>query len=301
MQVSIILVSYNTKDLTRNCINSIYEKTKNLDFEIYVVDNNSHDGSAEMIENEFPNVKLIKNTENKGFGAANNIAIKQCCGKYVFLLNTDTLLVNNAINIFYDFMEKPENQAVGCCGGNLYDEEMKRGNSFGFFPNLLYLFLIVFFLRNIFSKLFKNYYDNRVTYHSKDEIKQITSFDYISGADLFIRKSVLNEIGLFDEDFFMYFEETELCFRIKKKNYKIIALPDSVIMHFECKSFDSNSNLKRLKIFKESEYKFFKKCNGLLSAKTAKILYFFLYLRYYLITKDKHFLDLLAINYKTPA
>ena len=126
MDVSIILVNYKTKDLTLNCIKSIYEKTTGVDFEIIVVDNNSQDGSAEAIEQEFQNVKVIYNKINVGFGAANNIAIKQAKGKYILCLNTDTFLINNAIKIMFDFMEEKANQQVGVCGGILYDSNNKK-------------------------------------------------------------------------------------------------------------------------------------------------------------------------------
>ena len=127
MDISIIIVNYNTKKLIKNCLKSVFEKTQGINFEVYVVDNNSRDGSCEMIEQDFPQVKLIKNTKNKGFGAANNIAIRESNAKYVFLLNSDTILLNNAIKIFFDFMEKPENQKISCCGGNLYNKNMLYG------------------------------------------------------------------------------------------------------------------------------------------------------------------------------
>ena len=122
--VSIILVSYKTKDLTRNCIKSIVEKTKNISYDIFVVDNNSQDGTCEMLKEEFPFVKLIENSQNIGFGAANNLAIKESDAEYVFLLNTDTLLVNNAVKILHDFLEN--NRQVGVCGANLYDENIEK-------------------------------------------------------------------------------------------------------------------------------------------------------------------------------
>ena len=197
MDVSIILVSYNTKDLTRDCLKSVYEKTQGVEFEIFVVDNNSHDGSAEMIEREFPEVRLIRNSENKGFGAANNIAIRQSNAKYIFCLNTDTILLNNAVKIFFDFMEQPENQNVGVCGGALYDSDNCPTNYGGQFPSILHI-LQKFGLRNIFKKKTINYE------------KDIINVDYITGADIFFRKSVLDLVGLFDENFFIYYEETDL-------------------------------------------------------------------------------------------
>jgi len=105
MDVSIILVSYNTKNLTRECLKSVYEKTEGIEYDIWVVDNASSDGSPQMIKEEFLGVKLIESPENLGFGRANNIAIKQSDAKYCFLLNTDTILINNAVKILFDYMD----------------------------------------------------------------------------------------------------------------------------------------------------------------------------------------------------
>lgn len=297
MQVSIILVSYNTAELTRNCLNSVYEKTKDVDFEIYVVDNNSTDGSAEMLESEFPQVKLIKNTENKGFGAANNIAIKECKGKYVFLLNTDTLLINNAIKILYDFMEKRENSDVGCCSGNLYYEDMSYQHSYNVAPNLTYYLLIVLFLRKIFSKLFKNYYVEHIHDEELVPLSEPKSVGFVTGADMFLRKSVLDKAGSFDEDFFMYYEDTELCHRIKNNGFGIYMVPEAKIIHIRGKS--SGNNLKRMQLLKAGEYLYYRKCKGIISAHAAKLLYYFVYLRYFLQSKEKKYLDMLRVNYKT--
>lgn len=300
IQVSIILVNYNTKQLLRNCLQSVYEKTLDIDFEIYVVDNNSHDSSVEMIKSEFPQVKLIENKENKGFGAANNIAIRDSQAKYVFLLNTDTILLNNAIKIFYDFMEKPENISVACCGGNLYNEEMEKVHSYGIFPNLTELFLNVLCMRNLFRLAFHQYFDNHVNAlaigtNKNDEIREV---NFVIGADMFIKKSVLDKLGPFDEDFFMFYEDSELGYRMKKAGYKSVINPDSKIIHLESKSFKDN-HIEKLKLFKESEYKYFKKCNGKISAIIAKSLYYLIYLKSALKEFDKFYLKMLVLNYKT--
>ena len=112
MDVSIIFVNYKTKNLTINAIKSVIEQTKEIKYEIFVVDNASNDGSIEAISKEFPNLHIIKNSENKGFGAANNLAIQEAKGKYILCLNTDTILLNNAIKIMCDFMEKDGNENV---------------------------------------------------------------------------------------------------------------------------------------------------------------------------------------------
>lgn len=261
--VSIILVSYNTKELTQNCIKSIYKKTQNLNFDIWCVDNNSSDGTCEMIESEFPEVKLIKNSKNIGFGAANNLAIKKCNAKYVFLLNTDTILINNAIKILFDFME--QNLEIGACGGNLYNANMENVHSYGYFPTCKTKFLKTF----LFDKLFfiKEIHDKGN--NEKNELKQV---DCIVGANILIRKKILEKVGYFDEEFFLYFEDTELQYRIKKAGHKIIINPESKIFHLENKS--SKNRKKRREIILKSEYLFYKKRYNLSKYSFIKILFF---------------------------
>ncbi len=250
--VSIIFVNYKTKDLTINAIKSVYEKTEGINFEIFVVDNNSQDGSIEAIEEEFPQINIIRNPVNSGFGAANNLAIKQANGKYILCLNTDTLLVNNAIKIMFDFMEKEENQKVAVCGGYLVDKELNPVVSGGQFPNLFDL-LLKFGLKSFFPKLFLKYgFALR-----SDQIIDIGKIDHIIGADIFFRKTALKSVGCFDEDFFMYLEETDLCFRIKQAGYDVKFVKDAKIIHLEGKS--SKDKLEAKKRFRISQFKYLNK------------------------------------------
>ncbi len=246
MDVSIILVNYNTKDLTLECISSIYEKTSGIDFEIFVVDNASQDGSALAIKETFPNVKLIENKENIGFGRANNIAIKQSNAKYVFLLNTDTILINNAVKILFDIIESDEK--IGACGGNLFDKEMNHVHSYGYLNtpkrSLLRLLGLRYFLKD-----FKNDLE-------RDKFQEV---EQVIGADLMLRKDMLDKIGSFNEKFFLYFEESELQHRIKKAGYKILYTPEAKIFHLEGASTKQNKKFRR-QIITESEYLYFSLC-----------------------------------------
>ncbi len=287
MDVSIIFVNYKTKDLTINAIKSVIKKTEGLEYEIFVVDNDSQDGSIEAIQEEFNGVEIpltptlslkergssedlyyspqsshlsgegvpvyiIKNTVNAGFGAANNLAIRQARGKYIFCLNTDTLLINNAIKIMFDFMEREENQNVGVCGGELVDGCGKPCNCGGHFPCLTELFW-KFGLNRMFKKQYKKY---SLTLNSDDK-EYLQNIDYITGADIFLRKSVLDKVGLFDETFFMYYEETDLCKRIKNSGYDVRLILQAKICHLESKS-NQNETQKRI-LAKESELIFYKK------------------------------------------
>ena len=277
IDVSIIFVNYKTKDLTINAINSVIDKTENLEYEIFVVDNNSQDGSIDAIENVFPNINIIRNSVNAGFGAANNIAIKQARGKYIFCLNTDTLLINNAIKIMFDYMEKEENQNIGVCGGILVNREGKPCVCGGNFPTLTDI-LWKFGIRNIFKKSYLNYKTNL----NSDEIYDTKNDIYITGADIFFRKSVLDQIGLFDEQFFMYFEETDLCKRIIDAKFDIKFIPEAKIIHLEGMS-EKDSLQKKLRA-KKSEMYYFKKHYSYMIL-IVKILYIILYLIGWLILR----------------
>ena len=252
-QVSIILVSYNTRELTKNCLKSIYEQTKGVDFDIFIVDNNSEDGSQQMIKEEFPQVTLIESNENLGFGRANNVAIKQSNAKYVFLLNTDTILLNNSVKILYDFMEKEENKNIAACGGNLFDENKNHTFSHGVFLSPWSKFLKTFGLKYLDKKTLSKL---KADYTNKNsELKEV---EFICGADLMMRKSILDKIGLFDEKFFLYYEETELQHRMKEKGYKIFIVPEAEIMHLE--SASSKNLVYKKQLFLQSEYYYLTCC-----------------------------------------
>ncbi len=283
MDVSVILVSYNTKEYTSECIKSVFDHTQNLDFEIIVVDNDSKDGSCEMITKSFPQVKLIKNETNMGFGAANNIAIKQCNGKYVLCLNTDTILVNDAINKLFEHMEKAENINVGVCGGLLLNEKMEPGMSYFPFPTTFNSNAIAWFLKRVKKYCFKSKPNND------------KNIDAISGADIFFRKSVLDEVGYFDENFFMYFEEADLCKRIQKAGYHISFVPEAKIIHFGEKS--SISYWHNLKQRVKSKYLFIRKHSSLLNVYLMKLSFIFLHTICYIFTLNKKHLEMIKLHY----
>lgn len=264
MDVSIILVNYNTKDLTRNCLKSIYEKVSGLEFEVWVTDNGSIDGSCEMIKNEFPQVNLIEAGENLGFGRANNLAIQQSNAKYVLLLNTDTVLINNAPKIFFDFMEQNPKAAV--CGGNLYNENNEHVHSYGHLPTLKEKCINTFQLTAFYPRIKQKIRDKGN--NENNEFKQV---DQIIGADMFVRKSVFDEVGYFDPEFFLYFEESELQFRIKQEGWHAYILPDAEIYHFEGKSTKKKKAKTEAKL--KSEYLFYKKCYKLKKLSPYKLVF----------------------------
>jgi GT2 family glycosyltransferase len=257
MDVTVAIVNYNTCALTVDCIRSVFEKTSGPQFEIAVVDNASTDGSHEIIPKTFPEIQFIKNEKNLGFGAANNLAVRRSKAKYVLFLNSDTVLLNNAIRIFFDFMELPKNNDVGCCGGELFNADRSRQAAYGNFPTLQQVVFIQSELRSVFRK----YYDKALAAAVVDAAGSEKNVPYINGADMFVRRSVLDRIGGFDEDFFLYFEETELCFRMDQHAIRRVVIPEARILHYGGQSFGEFS-LKRFEMIRHSELIFFEKCYG---------------------------------------
>lgn len=252
MDVSIIIVNYNTKDLIKNCIDSIYKHTKAVKFEIIVSDNGSTDGSIEIIKREFPNVILIENNENLGFGKANNRGLKIAKGKYIFYLNSDTVLLNNAVKYFFDYWEtSPEKEEIGALGSNLLDVDGKVIHSYGKFLSInheIYTTLKVLLniskftiLKVLFNKPIPKCISTCI-----EEKKYIGTVDYITGADLFLKNSQDSE---FDESFFMYCEETDLQYKISEKGLKRIIIEKPNIIHLCGASSSDKKEIDRIRYF----------------------------------------------------
>lgn len=233
MDVSIIIVNYNTSALILQCLKSVYEKTHGIDFEIIIVDNASPNDDPTVITTQFSSVRIVQSKENIGFGKANNLGARYADGKYLFLLNPDTYLVNNAIYELFSYLEKHSDVAI--VGGNLYSEDMQ--------PNISYecsypgcWLEINNLLMNIPNRLRygKNYSFNYTSHP--------LNVSYVVGADLMIRVSSFNLVNGFDSQFFMYAEEVDLCYRIKKNGGKIVSLPTAKIVHLEGKASKTKRN-----------------------------------------------------------
>ena len=241
MDVSIIIVNYNTRDLLHDCIQSIHDVTAEISYEVIVVDNASDDGSLEMVKNRHPDVKVLESRKNLGFGRGNNWGMRQATGKYCLLLNPDSRLVNNAVKIMFDFMENAENCEIGVCGANLCDVSLKPAVSFGRFPTLGSMILYSLPL----SQRFRN--DEGLV---MDEGREPFAVDFVTGADFFVRRELIDSTGGFDEKYFAYYEETDLAYRLSQEGHQSVIVPSARIIHLEGKSF--NNALKRKKIMYES-------------------------------------------------
>ena len=267
MDVSIIIVNYNTISFLTNAIDSIFEQTKDIEYEIIVVDNNSTDNSNNILTEKYGDkVIFIALSENIGFGRANNEAAKIAKGKNLFFLNPDTVLLNNAVKILSDYLD--DNPKAGCCGGNLYDKDEKPTLSF-------YRFFIPSIFEEINELLFKIpekvLFLNNAYFNYTNKPLNVA---YITGADLMIKKELFVVLNGFNTDFFMYYEETELEYRLMKINYLIISVPFAKIIHYEGKSFINNAE-KLKKLFISRSIILNKKYNNA----TIKIINYLFYLR----------------------
>ena len=273
--VSIIIVNYNTYNLVLQCIESVIKNTKKINYEIIVVDNNSPNREIEKLNGIYPSVKLILNTENSGFGIANNIGNKYANGKLLFLLNSDTIVLDNSIYTLYKFMI--ENPCVGACGGNLCDIDLKPATSFSrFMPS--FLSDVDYFFLNMFSKLL--YRKNLYYWYGESPVKINGN---ISGADLMISKQVFDELNGFDENFFMYYEETDLLFRLRQKKYQTFIVPESKIIHLE----GASETIKETKInwTYESKEKYYLKNKSKFSLVISNTIFYLTVLQRLLIFK----------------
>ncbi len=239
VDVSVIIVNYKTVNLILDCIRSIYEQTEGVSYEVIVVDNNSEDGFQERIQDCFPKVVCLPLSENIGFGRANNEGLKIARGRNIFFLNPDTLLLNNSVKYLSDYLDAHPN--VGVCGGNLYDVEMRPMHSYRMYlPGILWE-LNDLLGGNLVDKLLWG--KNRQFNHTGKS----RSVGYITGADMMVRREVLDKVGCFSPRFFMYYEETELTYRIKKAGYKVVSVPQAKIQHLEGKSFKPGINVSRIR------------------------------------------------------
>jgi GT2 family glycosyltransferase len=252
MDVSIIIVNYNTKELVFNCIDSIIIQTLKLTYEIIVVDNDSTDGSQKAIKKKYFNVILIESNMNLGFGRANNLGAKSAKGKYLFFLNSDTILLNNSINVLFHFNEENENKLeIGISGGILLDEKMQETASFGPLPTKINMLKSILGLLPLFTKMTSS----ETKFFKTNRYVEV---GYITGADMFLSKSAFNKIGGFDSNIFMYYEETDLQLRLKTADYYNYIIAGTQIIHLEGASFGlvKKNNVKRMMVVKSMFYYF---------------------------------------------
>lgn len=232
MDVSVIIVNYHCAQMTIDCIRSVFEKTQTASFEVIVVDNASGDGSAERLRQTFGDmIQVIESDENLGFGKANNLGAGHASGEYLFLLNPDTLLVNDAIGILQDYLR--QHPQTGVAGGNLYAPDMMPAPSYCLaFDDLRRERRYAGWVHLIGSKVRTKLgiREKMKEFNFSDREKQVA---YIFGADMMLPKRLFDEVGGFDPAFFMYGEEEELTWRITQRGYRVLSVPQARIIHLE--------------------------------------------------------------------
>lgn len=244
--VSIVIVNYNTASLLCDCITSVFDKTKVVSFELIVVDNNSSEELGPILNPiHKEKVQLIRLPENIGFGRANNEGIKQAKGRNVFFLNPDTILLNDAVSELSRYLDA--HGEVGACGGNLFDKDLQPIHShMPSFPSWIWELNQLggdFLFHLLYGK------HTQFNYSTK-----VISVGYVTGADMMVRNTCLEECGVFDPDFFMYYEETELSYRIKQKSYSIVNVPTAKIIHLEGQSVSTNDRREAMKSLSRKLY-----------------------------------------------
>jgi len=267
MDVSIIIVNWNTRALLRNCIKSVIENAGSIEYEIIVVDNASTDASVEMVKDRFPSVVVIANEDNRGFASANNQGIEIARGRYVLLLNSDTLVGESAIEKTVSYADKnPEAAVVGCQVWK--DLDTIQMTCFRF-TNLFNLMLaesgLAGFFRN--NRILGNQW---MHWWKRDTEKQV---DVVSGMYMLVRRTAIDHVGPMDESYFMYYEETDWCYRFNKAGWKSLFYPDAKIIHIH--GGNASSSKVRSKMFVQRQKSlliFLKKHNGSVAAFAARLI-----------------------------
>ncbi|MCJ7784054.1 MAG: glycosyltransferase family 2 protein [Desulfobacterales bacterium] len=250
MDLSIIIVSWNTKEYLLPCIDSILQKKGSVPMEIIVIDNGSRDRSGEEIKRQFPEIHLIENGRNLGFAKAVNQGLRVSSGRYLLPLNPDTRLREGAIETLVSFMER--HAEAGVAGAQLLNSDGSRQNSIANFPSLATELLNKRLLRRLFPK---RYPGKERHYPEPVEVNSVI------GACMMVRRDALDRVGLLDEDYFLFLEETDWCYRMKKAGWKIYHVPQAEVFHFQGKSAETDKKRSRVEYFR-SRYHFFKKNRG---------------------------------------
>lgn len=228
MDLSILIVNYNTRELTLDALRSVYRSQTNYTFEVILIDNHSTDGSVEAIKEEFSQVKIIENQENVGFAKANNQGIRRAAGRYILLLNSDTIIQPDTLEIMLRFMDQHPNIGASGCKVVLPDGSLDKACRRGF-PTPSASFYYAFGLAKLFPHVPKfNQY--QLSYLDPDDDYPV---DCLVGAFMLVRREVIDHVGMLDEDFFMYGEDVDWCYRIKKAGWEIYYYPKTSIIHYK--------------------------------------------------------------------
>ena len=266
LDLSISIVNWNTRDHLENCLDSVYRNTEGISFEVIVIDNNSSDGSVEMVKRRFPDARLVDNRENLGFGAAHNQGIRMSNGRHVLILNPDTKLLPGCLRSLLSFLE--EHVDVGAVGPKILGPTGL--GSLSAMRNVPTLLTEVFELTRLNRRFPKNRIIGRY-YMSCSDPDVAREVPLLSGCCLMIKRSVLDEVGSFDEAFFIFGEDMDLCYRLNKAGWKCWYVPGAGIIHL---GGESTKQISTRKIFhsQQAKYMFFAKHFGRVKAAEYRLV-----------------------------
>jgi GT2 family glycosyltransferase len=282
--VSIILVNYNGIDVLIDCLHSLEKFIPRDNCEVIVVDNNSQDNSVDILNDKFSHIKLIKLPKNVGFGAGNNAGAKIAKGEFLFLLNTDTILTNNILPYLLELMS--ENSGVGVIGPKLLFPDGSFQISFS--PEIGIKGEIEA------RKLHKNAENKNNLHIIEQDFQDIKEVDIVVGAAFFIRADLFDLLGGFDEKFFMYFEESDLCQRVRNKGYKIFYTPHVSLIHIRGYSVNKISNKMAVE-YRRSQIYYYHKHRPMWEILILRIYLLFKFLSEYLKTSNPYSLEIIKL------
>ena len=263
LDLSVIIVNWNVKELLRECLNSIQGQFGDLNGEVIVVDSASSDGSQAMVKEEFPWVRLIANDENLGYPRGNNLGITASSGRHVLILNPDTVLLNNTLPVMVDYLNNHID--VGVVGPQLLNPDGSVQSSRRRFPTLLTgLFESTWLEPLVPDSLLSRYY---VLDLPDDEENDV---DWVTGACMMVPRRILDHVGLFDEAYFMYSEELDLCRRVCVAGWRIVYLPEAQVVHHVGKSSEQAVTARHVN-FQQAKLRYFRKHHGRLAAGTLRL------------------------------
>lgn len=245
--LSIVVINWNTRELLAGCLASIGAHPAGIPAEVFVVDNGSTDGSQQMVRERHPEVRLLELERNLGFAAGNNLALRRSAGKYCLLLNSDTVLTAGAVQTVLAWMEG--NERVGVAGLQLLNADGSRQNSIANFPSLL----TELFNKSLLRRLAPARYPGKErSYPGPIDVESVI------GACLFVRRQAMEQVGLLDEEYFFYLEETDWCLRFRRNGWRVVHHPGAAIYHLQGRSVERVNVRARIEYFR-SRYLFFRK------------------------------------------
>lgn len=267
MDLSIIIVNWNSVNYLRECLKSILRETKGIDFEIIVVDNASYDGSDRVISSEFPGIKFVQSTENEGFAKANNLGFRSSSGMNLLFLNPDTQIIGSAIKDMFEFLDSsPDAGAVGC--KLLYTDLSLQLHSVQSYPTVINQALDIDYLKNNWPHW--KLWGLKALIQENNQPQKV---EVVPGACLMVKRDVFEEVGLFSEDYFMYAEDVDLCYKVNQTKRKVFFVKGAAVVHHGgASSKKKETSFFSVVLTREAVFRFLKKFRGNGTAMTYRIV-----------------------------